>query len=51
MLGEEGCGVETRDFKERGKQRRYVVAGGCSMDVARRVIQSDDFEAYFMEAE
>ena len=50
-LWQKRFGVAPQDFKERGKQMRYLLARGFSMDVARRVIQSDDFEDYFMEAE
>lgn len=39
-------GKQPEDFKERGKQMRYLLARGFSMDVARRVVQSDIFDDY-----
>lgn len=39
-------GKQPEDFKERGKQMRYLLARGFSMEVARKVVQSDGLDEY-----
>ena len=40
-------GQVAQDYKERAKQMRYLLARGFSMDVARKVVQADDFDETF----
>ncbi len=37
-------GVPAQDYKERGKQMRYLLARGFTMEVARQVVRADDFD-------
>ena len=37
-------GQAATDFKERGKQMRYLLARGFSMDVVRKVVKAEEFD-------
>lgn len=37
-------GQAATDFKERGKQMRYLLARGFSMDVVRKVVKDEEFD-------
>ena len=40
-------GQVAQDYKERAKQMRYLLARGFSMEIARKVVQADDFDDAF----